>query len=83
MISAYEHGINQPSIDALKKMSAIFNVSVDYIIENSDIKATADSLVPDSLSDDEIKLLNMFGGLSRKKQQMALGVMLTLTEIDC
>ena len=44
---------------------------------------TADSLVPDSLSDDEIKLLNMFGGLSRKKQQMALGVMLTLTEIDC
>lgn len=83
MISAYEHGINQPSIDALKKMSEIFNVSVDYIIENSDIKATADSLFPGSLSDDEIKLLNMFGGLSRKKQQMALGVMLTLAEIDC
>ena len=34
MISAYENGTHQPSIDTLIKMSDIFNVSVDYIIEN-------------------------------------------------
>ena len=31
MISAYENGTHQPSIDTLIKMSNIFGVSVDYL----------------------------------------------------
>lgn len=35
--SRYETGERQPSIDVLLKLSAFFNVSVDYLIGNQDI----------------------------------------------
>lgn len=34
-IAAYEQGINEPSIDTLIKLSEYFNVTVDYLIGNS------------------------------------------------
>ena len=82
MISAYENGINQPSIEALKKMSEIFNVSVDYLVENTDIKAKPRQSEPGGYSADEAELLNMFGKLSRKKQQMALGIIFALEKAE-
>ena len=36
MISAYENGTHQPSIDTLIRLSKIFNVSVDYLLERTD-----------------------------------------------
>lgn len=35
--STYETGTAEPSIEMLKQLSAIFNVSIDYLVEN-DIK---------------------------------------------
>ena len=32
--SRYEAGIHQPSIEVLKRMSKLFNVSIDYLVEN-------------------------------------------------
>ena len=32
--SRYEAGIHQPGIEVLKSMSKLFNVSIDYLVEN-------------------------------------------------
>lgn len=78
LISAYETGRHQPGIDALKQMSKLFNVSVDYIIENTDIKTPVDAFARDGLTEDEIELLSIFKNLSKKEQQRAIGMLLAL-----
>ena len=78
MISAYESGVHQPSIDTLIQMSKIFNVSVDYIIGISDIKAPAEKFSKEGLSDNEIKLLDIFKDLDREKQLKAIGIIFAL-----
>ncbi len=78
LISAYETGRHQPSIDLLKQMSKLFNVSVDYIIENTDIKTTVEQFAKDNLTEDEIELLAIFKDLNKKEQQRAIGMLLSL-----
>lgn len=78
LISAYETGRHQPSIDLLKQMSKLFNVSVDYIIENTDIKNPIEQFAKDNLTEDEIELLSIFKTLTKKEQQRAIGVLLSL-----
>lgn len=78
MISAYESGVHQPSVDTLLELSRIFNVSVDYIIGNSDIKAKAERLSKDSLTNNEIELLDLFKTLDNNKQQQAIGIIFAL-----
>ena len=78
MISAYENGTHQPSIDTLIQMSNIFNVSVDYIIGKTDIKTPADNLLKDGLTDNEIELLSIFKDLDKDKQQKAIGILFAL-----
>ncbi len=78
MISAYESGNHQPSVDTLLELSKIFNVSVDYIIGNSDIKSTAEKFSKNGLSNEEIELLDLFKALDKNKQQQAIGLMFAL-----
>ena len=78
MISAYETGKSEPSISTLMHMASIFNTSVDYIIDYSDIRQPLDKLVQSSLTEDECELLNGFRSLSLKQQHIALGVILGL-----
>lgn len=78
MISSYESGAHQPSIDTLIQMANIFNVSVDYIIGISDIRTPAEKFSKDGLTEKEIELLDMFRELTKDKQQMALGVIFAL-----
>ena len=82
MISAYENGTHQPSIDTLINMSEIFNVSVDYIIGNSDIKTPAEKFSKDGLTSNEIELLDMFKNLDEVQQQRALGIIFALKHYD-
>ena len=82
MISAYESGIHQPSIDTLLQLSKIFNVSVDYIIGNSNIKATAEKFSKDNLSYDEVELLELFRTLNKDEQQRAIGIILALKNYE-
>ena len=37
-LSHYENGKREPSLDMLRKMSAYFNVSIDYLISGQDFK---------------------------------------------
>lgn len=82
MISAYENGTHQPSIDTLIQMSNIFGVSVDYIIENTNIKTPVEKLLKDGLTSDEIELLDMFKELNKKNRQKALGIIFALKHYD-
>ena len=82
MISAYENGTHQPSIDTLIKMSNIFNVSVDYIIGNTDIRTPAEKFVSDSLTTGEIELLDLFKELDHDKQQKAIGIIFALKNYE-
>lgn len=78
LISAYETGRHQPSIDSLIQMSKLFNVSVDYIIENTNIKTPIDAFSKDGLTADEMELLSVFKELNKKDQQRAIGMLMAL-----
>lgn len=74
MISFYESGKNEPSINTLTEMSKIFNVSVDYIIGNSSVPYTADSIIADRYNPQEAEMLELFKSLPHDKQQRAIGI---------
>lgn len=82
MISAYESGSHQPSIDTLIRMSKLFNVSVDYIIGNSDIKSSAENFSKDGLTKNEIELLDIFKELDKDAQQKAIGIVFALKNYE-
>lgn len=78
MISAYENGKSEPSIETLVHMADIFQTSVDYIIGYTDIKKPLDKIAQQNLSKDEYTLLEKFNSLPTKQQHIALGVILGL-----
>lgn len=78
MISAYENGTHQPSVDTLTELSKIFNVSVDYIIGNTDIKTPVEKFLKDGLNEREIELLDLFKQLDKEKQLKAIGILFAL-----
>ena len=82
MISAYESGTHQPSIDTLIQMSKLFNVSVDYILEISDIKMSAEKFSKDGLTNNEIELLDIFKELNSEKQKKAIGILFALKNYE-
>lgn len=82
MISAYENGTHQPSIDTLIQMSNIFGVSVDYIIEKTDIRTPVEKLFKEGLTSNEIELLDMFKELDDEKQQKAWGILFALKNYE-
>ena len=71
-VSKYETGLVVPSPEVLKKLSAIFGVSIDYLMEN-DI-ATSDPPPPPPLNDEENNLLNSFRRLSSDSKHALLTV---------
>ena len=78
MVSAYESGLHQPSIETLLELSKIFNVSVDYILGNSNIRQSAEKFSKDNLSSNELKLLELYKELDKDAQQQALGIIFAL-----
>ena len=82
LISAYETGRHQPSIDILKQMSKLFNVSVDYIIENTDIKTPVVSVDGSTLSAEVQELLSVFHILSAENKQRAIGMIMALKNTE-
>lgn len=81
MVSAYETGRHQPTMDMLIELADFFNVSIDYLVGKSEIRFCADSLFNNNLSEKELKLLNLFRTLSSKKKEQAIGVLFALQNI--
>ncbi len=80
MISAYESGTHQPGINTLKKMANIFGVSVDYIIENSNIRSPIGSILEKGITETELELLEIFRTLNDKQKQRAIGIVYALSQ---
>ena len=59
MISAYEKGKRMPSLDVLIQLSAIFNVSIDYLlgIQRNDINDKETCLDISGLNDKQRKII--------------------------
>ena len=69
-VSKYEKGIASPSNEVLKKLSAFFNVSIDYLLDNEPPKNNIES--------EETKLLNGFQSLNTDGQNILLNVLNSL-----
>ena len=78
MISAYESGIHQPSIETLIQMSKFFNVSVDYLIGLSDTRRLADEFSSNRLTSKEIELLDVFKELNEEEKLKAIGMLMCI-----
>lgn len=81
MVSAYENELSQPSIDMLIQMSKIFGVSVDYIIGNTEVRIPAERFLINGITEDEIKLLDLYRNLTEKDRQRAIGIVFALKNI--
>ena len=58
-VANYESGRNQPSIDTLIQIAEFFNVTVDYLIGNSDTPSAVERL-----SNKEFLLLENYKGVT-------------------
>lgn len=67
-ISNWETGRYEPDQDALREMSKIFDVSIDYILGNTDIKNPLTSEDMSGLTEKQIKILEMMGELPEQDQ---------------
>ena len=74
MISFYEKGKYQPGIEMLKDLSRIFDVSVDYLIENTDIRQRAEVLASNNSTTAEIAMSHIFKTLTEEEQRWAVGI---------
>ena len=75
-ISAYENGKNEPSISLLKHFADYFDTSIDYLVGYSDIRKPIDRIAQQNLTEDECDLLNSYRELSKKEQNVALGILI-------
>ena len=68
-VSNWETGRNEPDQQALLAMSKYFDVSIDYILGNSDLKKepTQDEL--DSLTDLQKEIIALMGNMSQEQQK--------------
>ena len=84
IISEYENGKVEPSITTLKKLASIFNTSVDYIIEYTNIRQPIDKIAQSKLSETECdtsptKLkINII--LSHSDDRVTVGIHCVLTD---
>jgi len=70
-ISKYEKGITMPSNEVLKKMSSVFNVSTDYLLDNEAVYGTPVY----HLADEETRLLDGYRALDDSKRQTLVNML--------
>ena len=68
MISRYELGQATPDVSMLITLSRHYNVSIDYLLENTDVKSP---FISSNLTEAETEMLSMFRRLSKVQQAKA------------
>lgn len=82
VIYKYEKGINQASFDTLVKMSEIFNVPVEYLINDEmDIESYIEEKVV-KLSRFEQDFLIIFRGMDRSAKKNIISICRKLIDIE-
>lgn len=70
VVSKYENGVNPLPEDALRILSVIFGVSVDYILGISDDKKRGSSLVSPQIAWDALSLVESADALSEEERRV-------------
>ncbi len=73
-INKYENHDVEPDFDTLKKLAAFFDVSIDYLIENTDIKQKPDGIRSDDLTQGELRLVHQYRSLNRSQRESILAI---------
>lgn len=84
-VGKYERSELEPNIETLKKLSAIFDCSIDYILNNSDDFGTLASspTATSSLPADESELLKLYRQLPYEgKQRLIARAEVMLEDVD-
>lgn len=68
LISKYERGLSNPSINSLKKMATFFNCSVDYLIDFTD-----NPLPNINLNQEQSNIISKYNMLSRDDRSRVEG----------
>ncbi|WP_317854525.1 helix-turn-helix transcriptional regulator [Chakrabartyella piscis] len=76
-ISGYEIGRSEPDLASLIKLADVLDVSVDYLLERTDIKTM---ITETDLTAQEIELLSIFRSLPSPKKERAIGMVTGLSE---
>lgn len=71
-ISGWENGTFEPDQKTLCKIAEIFNVSIDYLVGNSDTKKPLTSEDMSGLTDKQIKILQMMEKMTPEQQDEIL-----------
>lgn len=77
-ICEYEKGRSEPNLDTLKKLSLIFECSIDYLVGHTDDFGIVQSSVP-SLTTFESEMLSLFRKLNTQDQNKAIGYLYALS----
>jgi transcriptional regulator with XRE-family HTH domain len=70
-MSRYERGISLPSIDVVKKIAQVFNLSTDYLLLD-DAQAILETKIPD------VELLQLFKVISQMSEQERAAIKIVL-----
>ena len=87
-ISKYECGERRPSYEVLLAMSSIFNISIDYLLGNSNIEANTTNDVDTSnntinnLSSEEKTILNLYRSLDKDYKEIIWGELKKCTKLQ-
>lgn len=71
-ISKYELEMRDIPSDILRKLSEVFDVSIDYILGASDERRRGSSLIRPNLGWDVLPFLNALGNISQEDRDMVL-----------
>ncbi|WDA67434.1 helix-turn-helix domain-containing protein [Lactococcus lactis] len=72
-IQKYEKGLSKPRVAQLEKLAIIFDVSVSYLLGETDVRSTSKLNEPD-IFPKRIKTLRLKAGLTQKQLATKLGI---------
>ena len=79
-VSGYEIGRAYPSVETLIKLCDLFQVSSDFLLDRTSIRTPADRLMVETLTTQELELLEAFRKLNSAKKERAIGMVSALED---
>lgn len=79
-VSGYEIGRAYPTVENLIKLCDLFQVSADFLLDRTSIRTPADRLMAETLSSNELELLEAYRRLNNAKKERAIGMVTALEE---
>ena len=79
-IYRYEKGFNEPDIQTLKSLANFFNTSIDYLVENTDIRHKIEPVERFDLNENEAELIEKYRQLNSNAQSSIMNMIDTLLD---